>query len=113
MQNYVQPGNTISLTAPYNRLSGEGAKVGSIFGVACGDVLSTIVGEFAVVGVFDLARATGAGSAWTEGALIYWDDSAKVVTEHSTGNTLIGVGILPLPADSDAAGRVRLNGSFG
>ena len=36
MKNYVQPGNTITLTAPYAVVSGEGLLVGSIFGVASG-----------------------------------------------------------------------------
>ena len=37
MKNYVQPGNTITLTAPYAVTSGDGFLVGSIFGVAAGD----------------------------------------------------------------------------
>ena len=36
MKNYVQPGNTITLTAPYAVASGDGLLVGSIFGVASG-----------------------------------------------------------------------------
>jgi predicted RecA/RadA family phage recombinase len=110
MQNAIQPGNTVAATAPYARVSGEGALVGSIFGVACLDVASGAVGQFELRGVFDLARATGASSAWTEGSDIYWDNVAKVVTKIGTGGNLrIGVGVLPLPTDSDARGRVRLN----
>ena len=36
MKNYVQPGNTITLTAPYAVASGDGLLVGSIFGIAAG-----------------------------------------------------------------------------
>ena len=36
MKTYVQPGNTITLTAPYAVASGDGLLVGSIFGVAAG-----------------------------------------------------------------------------
>ncbi len=36
MKNYVQPGNAITLTAPYAVASGDGLLVGSIFGVAAG-----------------------------------------------------------------------------
>ena len=36
MKNYVQPGNTITLTAPYAVTSGDGLLVGSIFGIASG-----------------------------------------------------------------------------
>ena len=33
MKNYVQPGNTITLTAPYAVASGDGLLVGAIFGI--------------------------------------------------------------------------------
>ena len=33
MKNFVQPGNTITLTAPYAVASGDGLLVGYIFGV--------------------------------------------------------------------------------
>ena len=36
MRNFVQPGNTITLTAPYAVASGDGLLVGSIFGIAAG-----------------------------------------------------------------------------
>ena len=36
MKNFVQPGNTITLTAPYAVTSGDGLLVGAIFGVAAG-----------------------------------------------------------------------------
>ena len=36
MKNFVQPSNTITLTAPYAVASGDGLLVGSIFGVAAG-----------------------------------------------------------------------------
>ncbi len=36
MKNFVQPGNTITLTAPYAVASGDGLLVGSIFGIAAG-----------------------------------------------------------------------------
>lgn len=115
MKNYVQPGNTLTLTAPYAVTSGQGAKVGSIFGVANGDVANGARGEFDVVGAFDLAKATS--QAWTEGLILYWDDSAKNVTSTSSGNTKIGVAIAndatgTMAASADTVGRVRLNGSF-
>ena len=43
MKNYVQPGNTITLTAPYAVVSGDGLLVGSIFGVAAGSVRLAMV----------------------------------------------------------------------
>lgn len=108
MQNYVQPGNTVPLAAPYNRLSGEGALVGSIFGVSCGDVLSTVTGEFALVGVFDLAKDTA--DAFSQGDLVYWDDAQKnCVNSDSEGDFEIGVAIEDAAADATTV-RVRLHG---
>ena len=39
MKNFIQKGNNITLTAPYNVTSGDGLLVGSAFGVATGDAL--------------------------------------------------------------------------
>lgn len=108
MDNFKSNGSVIKATAPYAVDSGEGALIGSIFGVAVNTLESGEVGEFLTEGVVDLARTTGSSSAWTEGAPIYWDDSAKAVTKTNTSDTLIGYGVLPLPVDADTTGRVRL-----
>ena len=109
MKNFIQPGGTLTLTAPYAVTSGQGALVGAIFGVAVKDVANGAAGEFVTEGVFSLAKA--AGAAWTQGALLYWDNSNKNVTTTSSGNTKIGVATAP--ADSAATvGNVRLNGAW-
>lgn len=111
MKNYVQKGETLTLTAPYAVSSGGGALVGSIFGVAAADYASGAEGEFQVEGVFDLTRETGAGTVWSAGDLVYWDNTNKRATKTATGNKLIGVAVRAA-ADGDATGRVRLNGAF-
>jgi predicted RecA/RadA family phage recombinase len=111
MKNFIQRGETLTLTAPYAVSSGGGALVGSIFGVAVTDVASGEDGEFQVAGVFDLVRETGATTGWSQGALIYWDNTNKRVTKTSPSNKLIGVAVRAA-ADGDATGRVRLNGAF-
>ena len=111
MKNYVQKGETLTLTAPYAVSSGGGVLVGAIFGVASNDYASGEDGEFQVAGVFDLTRETGASSGFTQGALIYWDNTNKRVTKTATSNKLIGVAARAA-ADGDATGRVRLNGAF-
>jgi predicted RecA/RadA family phage recombinase len=111
MKNYVQKGETLTLTAPYTVSSGGGALVGSIFGVAANDYASGEQGEFQVTGVFDLVRETGASTGWAAGTLLYWDNTNKRVTKTATGNKLIGVAVTAA-ADGDATGRVRLNGAF-
>ncbi|MCC6366845.1 MAG: DUF2190 family protein [Bryobacterales bacterium] len=111
MKNYVQHGETITLTAPYAVSSGGGALVGSIFGVASADYANAAEGEFQTCGVFDLTRETGGSTGFSAGALIYWDNTNKRITKTSSGNKLIGVAVKDA-ADGDATGRVRLNGAF-
>jgi predicted RecA/RadA family phage recombinase len=109
MKNYTQPGNTLMLTAPYDVLSGGGALVGSIFGVSNYDVLTGEEGEFDVVGVFTLPKVNA--QAWTQGALLYWDNTAKLATTVASGNKLIGTAAV-VAANPSATGSVRLNGAF-
>ncbi len=88
-ENYVQPGNTITRTAPYAAASGEGL----------------------LVGVFDLTKA--GSQAWTVGSKIYWDDTNKRTTTVSTDNAAIGVATEAVASGAgDTVRRVRLNGSF-
>ena len=56
MKNSVQPGNTITLTAPYAVTSGDGLLVGSIFGIASGDAALNDPVEVTLTGVFDLTK---------------------------------------------------------
>ena len=111
MKNYVQPGNTLTLTAPYDLASGDGVKVGSVFGVAAGDAPTGEPVEVALTGVFDL-RKTG-NQSWSAGNRIYWDDVAREATKTATGNTLIGIATEDAGGlATDTVGRVRLNGTF-
>jgi predicted RecA/RadA family phage recombinase len=108
MRNFVQPGDCITLTAPYDVDSGDGALVGSLFGVATGTFASGEQGEFKTTGVFDLAKTSA--QAWTVGAKLYWDNTAKEVTTTGTSNTLIGCAVA-VAANPSSTGRVRLNGT--
>jgi predicted RecA/RadA family phage recombinase len=107
--NYLQPGDTLTLTAPYAVVSGAGAKIGSIIGIATKAIANGATGEFAVTGVWSHAKVSA--QAWTEGAKVYWDDAAKNFTTTSSGNTLAGVAV-EAAGNPSATGKVRLNGSF-
>jgi predicted RecA/RadA family phage recombinase len=109
MKNFVMEGRTITLVAPYNVTSGQGLLVGSIFGVAAYDALSGANVETLLEGVGTLAKATG--QAWTQGALIYWDNTAKNCTTTVATNKLIGVATDPA-LTGDTVGNVRLNAAF-
>ncbi len=111
MKNYVQPGNTITLTAPYAVASGDGLLVSSIFGVAAGTATLGEPVETALVGVFDITKV--GSQAWTVGAKVYWDDTNKRTTSVATSNTLIGVATEAVAGGAgDTVGRVRLNAGF-
>lgn len=111
MRSYVQPGNTIPLTAPYAVAGGDGCLVGAFFGIATGTAALGETVEVTLVGVFDVKKA--ASQAWSVGDKVYWDNTAKLVTKTATSNTLIGVATEAVAGGSDdTIGRVRLNGSF-
>lgn len=110
MKNYVQPGDQVSLTAPYDVLSGGGFLVGTLFAVAAHDALSAAAVEGATTGVYDLTKV--GSQAWTQGAAIYWDNTNKYCTTTSSGNTLIGKCMVAVGSGAgETTGRVRLNGA--
>lgn len=88
MKNFVQQGVNVRLTAPAEVKSGDGVLVGSLFGVAATDAAAGNGVECTTEGVFTLPKVTGTGL--TQGAVVYWNDTAKNVTTASSGNHLIG-----------------------
>ncbi|WFS02779.1 DUF2190 family protein [Rhizobium tumorigenes] len=106
MRNFIQPGDVITLSAPYDVLSGAGVLVGSLFGIAAYSALTGAEVETKMSGVFDMPKL--AAQAWTVGAPIYWDATNKQTTTVSTSNTLIGKAVLVAANPSDT-GRVRLS----
>lgn len=111
MKTFIQPGQTVTLPAPYDVVSGAGLKLGAIVGVAAHDAAAGAEVETMLTGVHDLAKTPS--QAWAVGAKIYWDDTNKVTTTTATSNTLIGVALLAVAGGaSDTIGRVRLNGAF-
>lgn len=109
MNNYVKPGDVMTLTAPTGGVvSGLGYQIGKLFVVASGDAAETEEFEGQVTGVCDLVKTTS--QAWTEGQALYWDDSTKKVTSTAGANLHIGVAAR-IEESADAVGRVRLNGT--
>ena len=87
MKNFVHRGEVLSLTAPYDVLSGAGFKVGNIFAVASGDAVSGAAVEGQVKGVVRIVKDA---SVFAQGDLVYWDDAAKKATSTVGSNLLIG-----------------------
>lgn len=105
MTNYVQDGDTILLTAPYTVTSGQAAKVGKFFGVACDDITSGATGQFKTEGVFAITKTTG---AIAQGDPVFWDNTNKYLTTTANSNTEVGV-CLVAALSGDATVTVRLN----
>ena len=88
MKNYIQDGETVTMTAPYTVTSGEGVIVGSIFGVAQTDAASGAAVSLVTEGVFDLTKLSTAVIA--AGAKVSWDDSNHYANVPGTGLYPIG-----------------------
>lgn len=107
--NYVQPGKTITLTAPYIVASGAGALVGNIFGVALQALAAAASGEFTTEGVWSLAKTSA--QAWVVGDKIYWDNTNKRCDNvASAGFRFIGYATAAA-ANPSSTGSVRLEGA--
>jgi predicted RecA/RadA family phage recombinase len=108
MKTFIQPGENLTVAAPYDRESGEAMLVGALVGVAQEKVTA---GDDVVMvrrGVFEHAKTSA--QAWTVGAKIYWDDTNKVFTTAASGNTLCGAAV-EVAANPSATGKVLLDGA--
>jgi predicted RecA/RadA family phage recombinase len=109
MKNFVMSGELVDWTSDATVSSGDVILRGSLFG-ACtrsgvsGDVIPVRTG-----GVLDYAK--NSAEAWTFGVKLYWDNTNKVFTTASAGNTAAGVAVA-VAANPSSTGRVRLNPSF-
>ena len=106
MKNFIQPGNTLTLPAPYDVASGGGFQVGAVYAIASTDAAAGTPVEGVLDGVFMLPK-TGA-QAWAFCARIYWDDVNKRCDSDTAKGDLIGVATM-VAANPSTVGYVRLN----
>lgn len=109
MKNYVQKGENITVTAAAAATSGSGVLVGNLFGIAAGDAAIGADLDLVTVGVFTMPKV--ATDAFTVGAPVYWDDTAKLVTtDDNTGNNPeVGLAVTAAGNPSGSV-NVRLHG---
>lgn len=90
MKNHIQKGDIITVPAPAGGIvSGEGAIIGNIFGIAA---YAAAVGdpvELSTVGIYQLPKATAA--VLTVGARVAWDNTAKNINVPGTGRFPVGI----------------------
>lgn len=107
--NYQQEGDVIDFTAPAGGvLAGTAYLIGQLLVVALVSAAAGATFSGKATGVWELPKLSA--QAWTEGALVYWDNSNKRLTTVATGNTLVGVAAAAA-ANPSATGLARLNGA--
>ena len=89
MKNFIQPGDSLTLLAPYAVTSGQGVLVGAIFGVAAYDAALNAAIECQTEGVFDITKEPAL--AITAGARLFWDNTNRRITTTATGNFHVGI----------------------
>lgn len=107
-KNFVQPADTVELTAPTGGVvSGTAYLIGTMLVVALVTAAQTEKFIGARTGRWTLPKATG--QTWTEGASLYWDNTNKNFTTTATSNYFAGNAALAA-ASGDTTGDVVLNG---
>ena len=108
MENPVQKGDTITVTAPSAVASGDFVQVGRIRGIAVASAASGALVELQTVGVFDIPK-TGSEEFATVGLPVYCVLSGNgvktVTTASTTANVLVGIN---LATSGAVAGNLRV-----
>ena len=107
MKNFIQPGQTLTVVAPYAVTGGQGVQVGALFGVAAHDALQGTPVEIVRTGVIALSAVTADTGATGEKA--YWDNAARRVTKTATNNLLVGA-LVASKSGTDSIANVLLDG---
>jgi predicted RecA/RadA family phage recombinase len=110
VKNYLQPGKVMSFTAPTGGVvSGQPYQIGQILVIAAATVAQTLAFEGATTGVFSVTKV--GSQAWAEGAIVYWDDSARKFTTVAAGNLQVGCAAEAVGSGAaETTGKVRLDG---
>jgi predicted RecA/RadA family phage recombinase len=108
MQNKVQNGEVINYIPSGSAVSaGDVVKIGNLFGVAATDIAVGALGAVEVEGVFDLPKAA---VAFSQGDIVYWDESAGAMTNTDDTGTNLRAGLAwKAAASGDATVRMKLN----
>ena len=103
MKTFIQPGASLTVTAPYAVTSGQGVLIGALFGLAAYDAAIGGTVEVQTKGVFDIAKEPAL--AISAGARVFWDNTNRRITTTATGNHHVGLAVLAALA-ADATVRV-------
>ncbi|PZR94164.1 MAG: hypothetical protein DI537_08730 [Stutzerimonas stutzeri] len=89
--NFIAPADPLTVPAPAGGvISGTAYLIGAaLFGIAGNTAAEGVGFPLHRQGVWSLPKAGSVN--WAIGAKLYWDNTAKAVTNVATNNTLIGV----------------------
>jgi predicted RecA/RadA family phage recombinase len=88
-KNYIAPSDPVTVPAPAGGVvSGTAYLIGALFGVAGNSAAQGLGFPLHLRGVWELPKTTGIN--WLVGAKLYWDNTAKAITNVAAGNTLVG-----------------------
>jgi predicted RecA/RadA family phage recombinase len=109
MQNFVQTGHNLTVTAPADVTSGELVAVGSIIGVATNDASEGDTLVLAVEGVFDVKKTSA--EAYTVGEPLFYNPTGAIVTSDSNdaAHPLCAIAV-QAAANPSSIARVKLIG---
>jgi len=107
---YVQKGNDIDHIPTADVVGGDVVIVGEkTLGIAKLDIKSGELGALSLVGVFDVAKEAGAGTALAAGINVFWDATNQVVVSDAGGGANINMGrTIAAAGDDDGTARIRL-----
>ena len=105
-KNFIENGEAIKITAKSTVKSGDLIVLGDLAVVALTDIAKGEVGAASAVGVWELKAQSA--DVISQGATVYWNDSAKEVTITAGSNTAIGKAWSESPATSTLVA-VKLN----
>ncbi len=107
MAKYVQRGDSVDYTPEADVDAGTVVVIGpNLIGISKLDIKAGELGALALVGVYDLPKATGTGADISRGVNIYWDNALKIAT---TDNSKIYLGATIMAAgENDETVRVHL-----
>lgn len=108
MKNFIQCGDTLTVTAAADTVPGAVVIKGKLIGVAVTAALNGEEMEVKTSGVFELGKTSA--QAWTQGVEIY-ATPAGLATTSSSGNTKIGYAALAAANPSDT-GQVKIGATL-
>lgn len=92
MKTYVQPGHTLTITAPAGGVtSGQGVLIGTLFGIAHADAAEGAEAELLTEGVVEVAKTSALQI--DVGDRLFWDATNKVVNKTATAQVCVGVAV--------------------